>query len=257
MEKLEEFVHNNKYIIAAHRGASGLAPENTLSAFKLAVESGANMIEIDVQFAKDDSIIVFHDENLGRTTNCSGRIKNYTLEELKKMDSGSWFSESFANEKILTLAETLEYLKDKAYLSIEIKPNACYERQEDAVRKIIKVVRDLKLENNVLFGSFDYQALKLIKQLDSKLNTAAIKIPNDKRLPSEVKSAIHCDAYICSLREITHKICADAVKSGMFVGVYSINNEADLNKILKYNVKALATNFPKEIIKKMNDLAVL
>lgn len=82
------------YIIA-HRGASGYAPENTIAAFDLAVKMNADMIELDVQLTKDRQIVVIHDDRVDRTTNGSGFVKDFTLEELQKLDAGSWYGPLF------------------------------------------------------------------------------------------------------------------------------------------------------------------
>jgi glycerophosphoryl diester phosphodiesterase len=92
----------------AHRGASSYAPENTFAAFDLAVEMGIGEIELDVHFTKDSQIIVIHDETLDRTTNSTGPVCDWTLEELQSLDAGSWFDEKFSGEKIPALGETLD-----------------------------------------------------------------------------------------------------------------------------------------------------
>ncbi len=103
-----------KIQIVAHRGANKVAPENTLSAFKKALAFGADMIEIDVHLTKDHQLIVIHDEELNRTTNGTGNVSDYTLAELRKFDTGSWFSKEFKGEQLPTLSETLELINGKA-----------------------------------------------------------------------------------------------------------------------------------------------
>ena len=107
--------------IIAHRGAFGYAPENTISAFKLAVKMGAKAIEIDVQMTKDREIVVYHDYFLGRTINGKGLIMNKTLSELKKLDAGLWFSDKYKGKKIPTLEEVLKAVPEDVELHIEIK----------------------------------------------------------------------------------------------------------------------------------------
>src|SRR5438105_4409260 len=98
----------NKPLVVAHRGASGAAPENTIAAIRLALEAGADMIEIDVQQTREGEIIVFHDATLGRTTNGRGIVKKKMLSELRELDAGSWFAKKFTGEKIPTLDAVLE-----------------------------------------------------------------------------------------------------------------------------------------------------
>lgn len=108
--------------IIAHRGSSALAPENTMAAFELAYEQGAEGIETDVHLTKDNIPVLIHDENVKRTTNSTGYIKDYTFDQLKQFDAGSWFSVKYAGSTIISLEEFLNWFQDKALcLNIELK----------------------------------------------------------------------------------------------------------------------------------------
>ncbi len=108
--------------ILAHRGASAYAPENTMAAFKKAIEMNADGIELDVHLSKDGYIVIIHDERVDRTTDGKGEVKDFSLDELKKLDAGSWFSDEYKGEKIPTLEELLSLIKNtEIYLNIEIK----------------------------------------------------------------------------------------------------------------------------------------
>ena len=121
----------NKIMNIAHRGASGYAPENTLAAFDKAVEMQADYIEIDVQLSKDDLPVVIHDDTLDRTTNGTGNISAYTLQELKSLDAGSWFDKKYAGEKIPSLNEVLEMYGEKINILIELKSPELYPGVEE------------------------------------------------------------------------------------------------------------------------------
>jgi glycerophosphoryl diester phosphodiesterase len=97
--------------VIAHRGFSGVAPENTLVAIRRGIEIGADMAEIDVTLSKDGYVVVIHDETLDRTTNGTGPVSDATLEELQRLDAGSWFAPEFAGEKIPTLGEVLDLVR--------------------------------------------------------------------------------------------------------------------------------------------------
>ena len=113
--------------VIAHRGASGYAPENTMAAFERAVEMGATEVETDVAFTKDRRLLLFHDNTLDRTTNGSGLPEDYTLDELKQLDAGSWVDErlswdrDYAGEKLITLQELLDRFGDTLTYHVEIK----------------------------------------------------------------------------------------------------------------------------------------
>jgi glycerophosphoryl diester phosphodiesterase len=113
---------NNHHIrIIAHRGGANLAPENTLAAFRQAIDLGVDMIEIDVHLSKDGHIMVIHDFTLDRTTTGKGKIADMTLKQIRKYDAGVKFNEKFRGEKVPTLDETMELLNGKTGLLIEIK----------------------------------------------------------------------------------------------------------------------------------------
>ncbi len=105
--------NEDNFVVIAHRGASSYAPENTHSAFKLAIELNAEMIELDVSLSKDGIPVVVHDETVDRTTDAAGLVSSFTLSELKKLETGAWFSKKYAGEPFPTLEEVLSYTKDK------------------------------------------------------------------------------------------------------------------------------------------------
>ena len=234
--------------IVAHRGSSGTAPENTLSSILHAIEAGALMVEVDVQITSDSKAILMHDQVLGRTTNGKGFVSAHSFEELKTLDAGKWFNTTFVGEHIPLLKDALNLLKsNKTCVNIEIKPPG---KDEDGIERltiIIEQVIALNMQDVTLFSSFHHESLNYIKQKFPALHTAAIHLPSDKRLPSEIASEIGCEGYVCSLREITHKKAENAAKHDILMGVYTINSDEDFQKIMKYQVPALVTNFPARI----------
>jgi glycerophosphoryl diester phosphodiesterase len=152
--------------IIAHRGASKESPENTLSAFRHAIELGADYIEIDVHLSKDEIPVVIHDAHLGRTTDhkSKGQVKEMTLEEMKTLDAGLWFSDAYAGEKIPTLEEVLLLNRKQTGLMIEIK------KSHSSCKKIVKAVGDLVLstQNNnlkeIIVGSFSLAILDEMRE---------------------------------------------------------------------------------------------
>jgi glycerophosphoryl diester phosphodiesterase len=116
---------NEKFFIA-HRGLSSIAPENTMSSFNHAAFEGFNMIELDVQMSKDKHLVVIHDITLKRTAGLDKKISDLTLKELKTLDVGEWYDESFAGEKIPTLDEVFMKFKDRHHLLIDLKRPSIY-----------------------------------------------------------------------------------------------------------------------------------
>ena len=110
--------------ICAHRGAKDTHPENTITAFKEAVRLGVQMIELDVQLTKDGYLVILHDNTVDRTTNGTGKINDLTLEEVKKLDAGSWKSPDFKEERIPTLKEALSVIPENIWINVHLKGGA-------------------------------------------------------------------------------------------------------------------------------------
>ena len=154
--------------IWAHRGCSQIYPENTLTAFRKAAEiDGLTGIELDIQLTKDGHLVVFHDETIDRTTDGGGELRQYTLSELKKLriDAGGG-----KQEKIPAMEEVFDMLQGKMKqglkMNIELKNSVFpYEGME---QKIIDMVHQYGLQNNVVYSSFSALSLERIRQLDSE-----------------------------------------------------------------------------------------
>ncbi|MBS1536220.1 MAG: hypothetical protein JST20_00565 [Bacteroidetes bacterium] len=247
MLSLRQFVPSVQQFVVGHRGSSGTAPENTLASIRKALEAGVDMIELDVQLTADREIVVFHDAVLGRTTQGKGRVQYTTLGEMQSLDAGSWFSEEYQGEVVPSLRQAINLIRGKAYLNIEIKPPQQDEDYHIRLEKILECIFENQMEQFTLFGSFHHGALAHLKRRYPELHTAAINVPNDKRLPSEIADEIGCEGFICSLRELTYKRSEDALRSGIYLGVYTVNTEEDLTFALIRKAKAIATNYPARI----------
>lgn len=132
------------YAVIAHRGVSSEAPENTLSAIRRALELGVDRIEIDVQMTADGEVVLMHDRTLDRTTNGKGEVRKHSLEEIRLLDAGSWFSEKFTGEKVPTLEEVIRLINGRCDLLIEVKNHGGY--NPGIEKKVAAAIR----ENNAL-----------------------------------------------------------------------------------------------------------
>ena len=151
----------------AHRGASALAPENTLAAIRKAIEIGVDMIEIDVRQSLDHEVVVMHDRSLKRTTNGHGKVRKKTLAELQKLDAGSWFAPEFANERIPTLEEVLTTVKGHCGLLIEVKDG--HKRSPWFAKRLVTLIRQFDAYDWVVVQSFNNAILQAIHRLDSRI----------------------------------------------------------------------------------------
>lgn len=148
--------------VIAHRGASALAPENTMASFLKAKQLGLTWVEFDVTLATCGEVVVFHDEELSRTSNGIGKLTDQPYRYLKTLDAGSWFSPEFKEEKIPTLQEVLSFLSENNMAAnIEIKP---FPGCEDlVVKRVLEVIQKNK-EITILISSFSYRILELMRK---------------------------------------------------------------------------------------------
>jgi len=160
--------HLPKPLIVAHRGHSSHYPENTLAAFRAAIAAGAHMVELDVNLSLDRQPVVIHDESVDRTTDGCGPVQAHTVDQLSRLDAGSWFDPKFAGEKIPTLEQVLEALKGHIGVNIEIKPEAfeAHEPKDAVERQVVELVREKGMQDDVLVSSFEWQALERLRNLD-------------------------------------------------------------------------------------------
>jgi glycerophosphoryl diester phosphodiesterase len=248
MKSLYDLVTTRPYLVVAHRGASGTAPENTLTAIRLALEAGAEMIEIDVQITTDDQIAVFHDPTLERTTNGHGEISPFSYEELKKLDAGSWFADRFRGERIPLLDEVFQLIRGKACINVEIKPPAAGEDWRKRINLITAATTAAAMTPFTLFSSFHHDTLRYLNSLQQGFHTAALLPPGDGRLPSLVLQATGCQAFVCSLKQLIPELAADIAAHGIFAAVYTINTVQDAELAMRRNAKGLVTDFPERIL---------
>ncbi|QHL87845.1 glycerophosphodiester phosphodiesterase [Nibribacter ruber] len=171
--------NGRKISVIAHRGASYLAPENTLAAVKKALETSADFIEIDVHLSKDGQVVVIHDATVDRTTNGTGQVAQLTLEELKELDAGSKTDTAFAGERIPTLAQVLKTVKGKKKLLIELKKGE-QDYYEGLEQKTLDVLKAHNATDWCVLQSFYDPILERIWQMDFMIPTHKLmmgKIP--------------------------------------------------------------------------------
>lgn len=172
----------------AHRGASSLAPENTLASFKKAIELGFDYIELDVRLSKDKQLVVIHDSNVLRTTDGEGLIEDLTVKEIKKLDAGSWFSPAYAGERIPLLNEVLKEVSGKTGIIIEMKSP---ENQPGMTEILADMLNSFKSGNQIKVQSFHINEIKKFHQLAPEI-------------PAGLLLSKHLDLFhLASYREFT------------------------------------------------------
>lgn len=149
-------------LVFGHRGASKHAPENTLAAFRLALESHADGIEFDLHLSRDGQVVVMHDGQVDRTTHGSGHLARLSLEEIQRLDAGSWFGPSFAHERVPTLEQVFREFGSQLLYDLEIKNFSA--PTNGLERKVIALIRRFGLEKRVLISSFNPQAIRIFRR---------------------------------------------------------------------------------------------
>lgn len=248
MIPFRDFVEQNSFIICAHRGASGIAPENTVAAVKLALESGAPMIEIDVQYTRDHQMVVFHDDTIERTTNGEGAINQKSYEEIQGLDAGAWFSPSFAGERIPKLVDVLELIRGRAYVNLEIKPRPDTQEAQQETLELIELLSSLAMLDTCLFSSFDHRAIRYVRERMPDLPMLALNVPGDPRSPEQVIAECGADVFGCSVEELNPEMMTLCHQRGIPVAVYTVNTPEELNYVVSMGVRGIVTNMPHILV---------
>ncbi|MDI0274734.1 glycerophosphodiester phosphodiesterase family protein [Bacillus safensis] len=235
------------YIIA-HRGSSSAAPENTIAAFDLAVQQGADYIELDVQLTMDQHVAVIHDDTVDRTTNGSGLVKSYTLDQLKKLDAGSWFDSQYANERIPTLQEILERYSQHVGILIEIK----HPKQQIGIEKaVVDIINRFAYSRHITVQSFDANALQRVKAYAPSLRTAFIIKPSAFKLTKRKLAAYSSFADCLNMKKtMINRWWIDRIHSfGMDVFIWTVKDQKTADRMKTYPIDGVVTDHPPFFLK--------
>ena len=239
--------------IFAHRGYSGLFPENTMIAFKKANEAGAYGIELDVQLTKDGEVVIIHDEKVDRTTDKSGFVEDFTLQEIQQLHAGMILDSAAPFEKIPTFEEYCRWVKGTDLVTnIELKTSVIY--YKDIEKKVIDIIKKYHLEDKVIISSFNHLSLIETKKLAPQLPLGALVTSEGLKY-----GGAYCKKFGFSYFHPDH-LCVDrsAIKecedNGIKVNVWTVNTIGHLDYAIKIGVSGIITNFPLECINYINSL---
>lgn len=228
--------------VYAHRGASGYAPENTMEAFKLAIDLKSDGIETDIHQTKDGVLVLMHDERIDRTTNGKGYIKDYTYQELLKFNA-NYKNKKYSFCKIPTLEELLRVVKDTTIiLNLEIKTDIIF--YQEIEEKIVKLVQQYHLQDRVLYSSFNHYSIMKVKQFQKN---AKVSLLYEGQLYQPWKYAEGLKVYGLhpSLPNLAIENYVDMCHLyGLSVNVWTINKNEDMKKALSLKVDGIFTNYP-------------
>lgn len=239
--------NDDDFVIVAHRGASAYAPENTISAFKLAIEMKAEMIELDITLSKDGIPVVIHDKTVNRTTPAEGKVSDFTLAELKTLDVGSWFDEQFAGEPFPTLEEVLAIAKGIIAVNIEIKGESVTDEAKGGiVDKAVQLVKAAEMEREVLFSSFDYRVMEHLNELAPEISKAVLyeKSQSEGLLPSQLVEKYKLDAFNLSHRQLTDEWVKDLTSHQIPFFVYTVNDPELMKELIRKGATGIISDKP-------------
>jgi len=231
-------------LICAHRGASSLAPENTLPAFQKAVELGADEIELDVHFSSDGKIVVIHDEKLARTTGAEGYVGTHTAAELRALSADNGM-EGFAGVKIPFLSEVFELIKPtNLRINIELKNTIFpYPGLEQAV---IALVRDMGMEDKVFFSSFNHLSLATVKEIAPEFETGVLYECGLFRPWDYAKTLVGADALHPVYLNLRYpNFVGESHALGVKVRPWTVDKPEDIRMMLALGVDSIITNVPQ------------
>jgi glycerophosphoryl diester phosphodiesterase len=232
-------------VVYAHRGASAHAPENTVSAFLLAVEHGADGIEFDVKITFDGRVIVLHDQTLQRTTTGNGNFKKFSFNDLRKLDAGSWFSQEFSQEKIPTLEEVFEAVGGKTGINIELTNYATL--GDDLLDNVARILSQVKDTSNVMFSSFSWKNLKKARSLCPSIPCGLLAMPGiagwlsrsfiARNVPHEALHPYFADVSPVSVSRMH--------QNGKKVNVWTVNDPKEMRRFQSIGVDMIMTDDPR------------
>ncbi|WP_421383976.1 glycerophosphodiester phosphodiesterase [Bacillus salacetis] len=235
-------------MIVAHRGASALAPENTISAFDMAVSLGADYIEVDVQMTKDGKIVAMHDVTVDRTTNGTGRIKNLTYENLAVLDAGSWFSPKFKGEKVPSLETILDRYEGRIGILIELKHPSIYPDIEEELAAILNErLTSNESPANIIVQSFDKQSIQEFHQLMPIIPTGII-IGTSEFSSEEDLFAVDGFASFINPKAtlVDANFMQQAKDRNLNVFTWTVSDSKTAQNLRNLNVNGIITNYPAE-----------
>jgi len=230
--------------IIAHRGASGHAPENTMAAFRRAVEMGAGFIETDLRLTRDARVVAIHDDTLDRTSSGRGDVHEYTLQELRALDAGSWFrspdGESFAGERIPTLDEILAFAHERdVVFYLEIKSESAWGIEHPVVAALGEFHQSVR----VIILSFELGTLEAVHRLDPTIMTAYLY---DRRVKNPVETAVQTGARQIAPRTnlVTPALVQEAHDAGLQVVTWTANEPDLMRSLITAGVDGIMTDYP-------------
>ncbi len=230
--------------VIAHRGGRDWAPENTLAAFKKSVAAKVGGVEFDVHRCSSGELVVIHDDDLNRTTNGVGLVKDCSYAELKRLSAGLWFDKEFRSEYVPLLTEVLDLFDSNMLVDIELKnaPIGYENIEEDLLREIEPYRNRL----DITVSSFDHHCLRRLRTLDSQIKIgvlAAASLVDIKDYCSKFNASYYIQAYDCLMPEAVR----EAHEAGLKMIVWTANDKYQWQHLIDLGIYGICTDLPEEL----------
>lgn len=224
--------------VMAHRGLSADAPENTLYAFSDAISAGADFIELDVQQTRDGVLVVMHDSNLKRTTGVNKDIWDVDYADIQNLDAGSWFDPAYANARIPTLEETLQFVDKRAKLNIEIKPTK--HGSDTLEQDVAELITQYQYTDACYVTSFSYGSLKKVKEANPEIRTGYLM----SVAYGQFYSLKYADAFSLNKVFVTSQVVNAAHQQGKQIFAWTVNGMSEVRSLCNLHVDSIITDDP-------------
>lgn len=244
-------------LVIAHGGNSCNAPQNSLTAFKQAVEVGVDMIELDVNRTSDGHPVIFHGPNLKKTTGIEGAIHNITLAEARELDVGSWRDKKFASERMLTLQKALDFARGRVRLAIDLKT-------VDILPRIVACIQDAGMVGDVVICGCSASWANQVRDCDHRLSVG-LNMDVDmvtlarESVPSQFHKAYiaeatsnHLSPLNINYRYVTEELIRLAHLRATQLWAWTVDDTEEIRRLIRMGVDAIYTNFPQMLIDVLN-----
>lgn len=229
--------------VYAHRGYSGRYPENTMLAFREAEKTGCGGIELDVQLTKDGQVVVIHDETIDRTTDGTGHVIDFTLEELRKFNAAARWEGKFGFEPIPTFEEYCAWAAGTdIFTNIEIKTGIYF--YEAIEEKTLELIRKYGLTDRVMFSSFNHSSISILRKLAPEIPCGALVEHDGLRNPGYYCEKMDFQAFHPGWKCLPKEDVDSCKAHGIQLNIWTVNDMDNLERLVEWGVDGLITNYP-------------
>lgn len=247
MQSVLDRMYGGRTRVFGHRGAMGYAPMNTLPAFELAAQQGADGVELDVRLTSDGALVILHDATVDGTSNGRGAVAEMTLAQVRELDAGAWFDPKFAGTRIPTLSEVFEAIGQRLYINVEIKSEGDTEGT-GIEQKVADEIARFGLKERVIVSSFDPMVLHRFRAVMPDVPIGFLYETNTPDTITSLMADLPHEARHPYFQQIDADYMAWAKAQGYRVNTWTVNDPVKAVELRDLGVDAIITNYPDKII---------